>query len=68
MVSKIDPVQCIIPVHMLREIMERGTPRQREWAWRTLATSEQIRGQRQILTVVAALGVTAVGQKRRTCM
>lgn len=66
MASKIDPVQCIIPVHMLREIMERGTPRQREWAWRTLATSEQIRGQRQILTVVAALGVTAVGQKRRT--
>ncbi len=65
-ISRIHPIQCIIPQHIFREILERGTERQREWAWRTLATSEQIRGQRGVLTVVAALGVTAVGQKRRT--
>lgn len=58
--------RCIIPQHMLREITEHGSEMQRERAWRALATSEQIRGQRQVLTVAAPPGVTSVGQKRRT--
>ena len=57
--------RCIIPQHMLREITERGSEMQRERAWRALAMSEQIRGQRQVLTVAASPGVTSVGQKRR---
>lgn len=64
--SRVLPPQCIIPPFMLKEIAERGTERQRAWAWRTLATSDQIRGQRQVLTHVAALGATPTGQKRRT--
>lgn len=66
MTSRCYPIQCIVPPHMLREITQRGTETQREWAWRTLGTSEQVRGQRQALTLIAALGATPAGQKRRT--
>jgi Zn-dependent metalloprotease len=59
------PIQCIVPPHILREVVQRGSQRQRDWAWRTLTTSEQIRGQRQALNIIAALGVTPAGQKRR---
>ncbi len=41
-----DPIQCIVPPHILREIAEKGTTRQQEWAKRTLLSSEQFRGQR----------------------
>ncbi len=64
--TRIHPVSCIVPPHILREIIQRGTERQRDWAWRTLATSEQIRGQRQILVRAPVLGAMAEGQKRRT--
>ncbi len=59
-------IQCIVPPHMVREITQRGTPRQREWAWRALTISEQVRGQRQAVAAVAALLATPAGQKRRT--
>ena len=59
-------VECIIPPHMLREIIQRGTERQRDWAWRTVTVSEQIRGQRQVLTRVAIPGIAAAGLKQRT--
>jgi len=58
-------MSCIVPPHMLKEIATRGTARQREWAWQTLTLSEQIRGQRRALSVIAAMGATATGQKRR---
>ena len=60
-----NPILCIIPPHMLREIAQRGSEGQREWAWRTLTMSEQVRGQRQTLSILAALAVTPAGQKRR---
>lgn len=66
MTPTIHPIQCIIPPHILREITQRGTPGQQAWAWRTLTMSEQIRGQRQALTIIAALGATPAGEKRRT--
>ncbi len=59
-------IHCIIPPHVLQEIAQRGSQNQRQWAWRTLATSEQIRGQRQVLSTLGAVGVTPAGQKRRT--
>ena len=60
------PLQCIIPPHMLKEIAERGSPAQREWALRTLTISEQFRGQRQATTEFPALaaGVAAAGKQR----
>lgn len=62
----IHPLQCIIPSHILQQIIQQGTPSQRDWALRTLTTSEQIRGQRQAMPRPTALRVMAVGQKRRT--
>lgn len=50
---------------MLREIVRCGTSRQKEWAFRTLTLSEQLRGQRSITGEL--LGVsTPAGEKRRT--
>lgn len=66
MTARIHPVQCIVPPHMLREIAERGSPAQREWALRTLSVSEQFRGQRQAITEFAALAapIQAAGKQR----
>jgi Zn-dependent metalloprotease len=62
----IHSIQCIVPPHMLREIAERGSPAQREWALRTLTITEQFRGQRQILTEVVALAApTRTAEKQR---
>jgi Zn-dependent metalloprotease len=64
--SKICPIHCIVPPHILKEIAKRGEAGQQAWAWQTLTLSEQIRGQRPTLTVLAAMGNTATGTKRRT--
>jgi Zn-dependent metalloprotease len=58
-----ESIFCIVPPHMLRHITERGTRRQRDWAWRTLTLSEQIRGQRGAVTLIAT---TPAGTKRRS--
>ena len=62
----IHPLRCIIPSHILQEIIQQGTERQRQWALRSLTTSEHIRGQRQAMLRPADIRVMAVGQKRRT--
>ena len=51
---------------MLREIAQRGSPAQREWALRTIATTERFRGQRQIMSTVPALAAVTrmVGRQR----
>jgi Zn-dependent metalloprotease len=64
--SKICPIHCILPPHILKEIANRGEARQQAWAWHTLTLSEQIRGQRPALTVLSTMGSTATGTKRRT--
>ena len=64
--SKLCPVHCIVPPHILKEIAKRGEAGQQEMAWHTLTLSEQIRGQRPTLTVLATMGSTATGTKRRT--
>lgn len=60
------PIHCIIPPHMLKEIAERGNASQKAWAFRTLSFSEQARGQRQILGLIATAATTATGTKRRS--
>jgi Zn-dependent metalloprotease len=60
------PVLCIVPPHVLRRIVENGTARQREWAWRTLIASEQMRGRRRALVEVAIAAGTPPGKKRRS--
>lgn len=58
-----DPIQCIVPPHILRKIAEKGTTRQQEWAKRTLLSSEQFRGQRLAMAettkLVARVSATA---------
>ena len=59
-------IQCILPPHLLREVIERGSQAQRDHAWRAVGISEQIRGQRQALARPAIPAAMAVGQKQRT--
>ena len=54
----------IIPPHMLRELAQRGTPMQRARALNTLIHTEQLRGQRDILSLLTT--TTPAGQKQRT--
>jgi Zn-dependent metalloprotease len=60
------PVCCIIPSYILRSIALNGDKRQQAAAWSTLTNSEQFRGERRIMTVLASLAGTATGMKRRT--
>jgi Zn-dependent metalloprotease len=59
------PIHCILPPHMLKEIVERGTTRQRALAFQTMLASEQTRGRREAIGGMAAVAVPA-GGKRRT--
>lgn len=63
-IASLRPLHCIIPPHMLREIAQRGDPDQQAWAFGTLSLSEQLRGQRQVLGLLAP--ATPAGAKRRT--
>ena len=61
------PIQCIVPPHILRNIItETKSELQRERAWQTLHMSDEIRGQRQAATLPASLGVTPASDKRRS--
>jgi Zn-dependent metalloprotease len=57
------PVCCIVPPHILRHLAEH--PEHREQALRTLATTERLRGRREVFSNFAAVGL-ATGQERRT--
>src|SRR5712691_2997651 len=56
-------VCCIVPPHILRRLAEK--PEHRERALRALATTERLRGRREVLSHFAAVGL-ATGQERRT--
>ncbi len=55
----IDSVLCILPPHMLDEIIRNGTSAQRSFALETIATSERLRSHRNVMAdrkARAALG------------
>jgi Zn-dependent metalloprotease len=56
-------VCCIVPPHILRHLAEH--PEHRDRALRSLATTERLRGHRDVLAHFAAVGL-ATGTKRRT--
>lgn len=58
------PICCVVPPHMLEQIMRHGNERQRTWAFETLRSSEQFRGRRQ--TVGNVTFMVQPGEKRRT--
>src|SRR5437588_723622 len=59
-------VCCIIPPHILRNIAENGTARQKEMAFHGLNLAAQLRGQRSVISPVAFAAATSTGTKRRT--
>jgi Zn-dependent metalloprotease len=42
-----NPIFCILPPYMLKEIAQNGSENQKDMALKTIITSEQMRGQRQ---------------------
>jgi len=61
----IQPIQCIIPPHMVEKILEKGSEKQKERVNTYLRIAGQIRGQRQILSDFIPLTSAAPGQKNR---
>lgn len=60
-----NPIFCIIPPYMLRNIIEAGTQSQRDWAIQTIRLTSQLRGQRmafleakEVTPVTSAVGKT----------
>jgi Zn-dependent metalloprotease len=56
----------IVPPNILESIAENGNATQKALAFQALNTTARMRGQREVLTVMAALATTATGTKRRT--
>ena len=54
---------CIVPPHLLREIIKHGDPGLKKWAINTVTLSEQVRMQRQTFTSHATMAVSQ--QKER---
>lgn len=60
----VNPIECILPPHMLEEVAKRGDAKQKEWALKTMALSEKFRGRREAFAEVYVS--TPVGMKFRT--
>ncbi|MEC4812529.1 MAG: M4 family metallopeptidase [Scytonema sp. PMC 1069.18] len=58
------PICCIIPPYILENVAVNGNLQQREWAFRTLNVSAQIRGRRNVIGSVNF--APSPGEKRRT--
>ncbi len=58
------PICCIVPPHMLENIVVNGNVEQREWAFQTLSASSQFRGRRDIVGEIFLS--PSPGEKRRT--
>jgi Zn-dependent metalloprotease len=55
----------VLPPHVLREIVKRGSDKQKDWALKTLEISSQLRGRREIIGMIPTMFAVA-GQKRIT--
>src|SRR4030042_1872192 len=56
--------QCIIPPHMLRNIVEKGSTAQRVRALDSLATSDQLRGQRLAFMAIQPQALAAAEESQ----
>ena len=63
---RIHTIQCIIPPHMHKNIVENGTAEQRQKAMNSVISAERLRAQRAVMTQMSALVRTvAVEAKQR---
>ncbi|WP_337885813.1 M4 family metallopeptidase [Fischerella thermalis] len=58
------PICCVVPPHMLENIVVNGNEQQRSWAFHTLNISSQFRGRRNVVGAVNF--AVSPGEKRRT--
>lgn len=58
------PICCIVPPHILENVVVNGNPQQRSWAFQTLNVSAQLRGRRNVVGGVSF--APSPGEKRRT--
>jgi Zn-dependent metalloprotease len=58
------PICCIIPPHMVDEVLKNGDADDRAWAFETLRSSEQFRGRREVMGFMGGFNVPT-GVKRR---
>jgi Zn-dependent metalloprotease len=67
MCSHRNPIQCIVPPHILKGMLQSKDARVREAAVRTLVSSAKLRAQRAVVgSVRAALAAPTGNQKQRT--
>ena len=59
-------IHCIIPPHLLEQLLESKDKRKREIALNTSLATTRLRSERQVMGQMATLAVTAAGEKRRT--
>ncbi|HEX5458232.1 MAG TPA: M4 family metallopeptidase [Candidatus Nitrosotalea sp.] len=55
---------CIVPPHLLREIINRGDPGLKKWAINTITLSEQVRMQRQTFVSYTVMSVSQQKERR----
>lgn len=65
MIHHPNPINCIVPPHMVVKILENGKPAQIERAMQTLNVSGQLRGLRQSLAEIAKKAQAGAGNKHR---
>jgi Zn-dependent metalloprotease len=63
MSSAFHPIQCIVPPHMMRHLLERGNLQMRQLALRSLLVASRLRGRREALAGLA-LRAAAAGKHR----
>ncbi|MEH2172629.1 M4 family metallopeptidase [Nostoc sp.] len=58
------PICCIVPPHILKNVVVNGNPQQRTWAFHTLNISAQFLGRRNVVGNISF--APSPGEKRRT--
>src|ERR1043166_736750 len=65
-IGSFNPLYCVVPPHMLKEVLKRGEQKHKEWALHTLVVSERLKGNREIMGELLGLLPSAGTEKRRT--
>lgn len=65
MSKQFNPINCILPPHMLQQIADQGTTQQRDKALQTIDTTAKLRGQRQAFSEVPSMAPGAVAPAKQ---